>query len=205
VLSEWIVEASALDGYRVHGTSIPGVAQRTGSTTYYVELLTDRSATEDPAFCLYPVPGALDVLLAPEYLEVGRMIEAGFVSPGRTTVVCSTHRLYTIHEKTATGRAIYPRERLDALARATARRLVAFDALAVARESGTEVNAVLLGALAGTGALPVSAEAFRKAIESRAVAVTANLKGFEIGLGLAHPADGASVPAGRNGDRPQRE
>jgi len=195
VLSEWIVEASALDGYRVHGTSIPGVAQRTGSTTYYVELLTDRSATEDPAFCLYPVPGALDVLLAPEYLEVGRMIEAGFVSPGRTTVVCSTHRLYTIHEKTATGRAIYPRERLDALARATARRLVAFDALAVARESGTEVNAVLLGALAGTGALPVSAEAFRKAIESRAVAVTANLKGFEIGLGLAHPADGASAPA----------
>jgi len=63
VLSEWIVEAAALDGYRVHGTSIPGVAQRTGSTTYYVELLTDRSATEDPAFCLYPVPGALDVLL----------------------------------------------------------------------------------------------------------------------------------------------
>src|SRR5207247_1371741 len=127
-LSEWIVEAAALDGYRAHGTSTPGVAQRTGATTYYVELVTDRDATEDPAFSLYPVPGALDVLLAPEFLEVGRMIEAGFVSPARTTVVCSTHRLYTIHEKTATGGAIYPRERLDALARATARRLVAFDA-----------------------------------------------------------------------------
>ena len=36
VLSEWIVEAASLDGYRVHGTSIPGVAQRTGSTTYYL-------------------------------------------------------------------------------------------------------------------------------------------------------------------------
>ncbi|PYM79096.1 MAG: hypothetical protein DME13_27085, partial [Candidatus Rokuibacteriota bacterium] len=149
VLSEWIVEAAALDGYRVHGTSIPGVAQRTGSTTYYVELVTDREASEDPVFSLYPVPGALDVLLAPEFLEVGRMIEAGFVSPARTTVVCSTHRLYTIHEKTATGRGIYPRERLAALARATARRLVAFDALSLARERGTEVNAVLLGALAG--------------------------------------------------------
>jgi len=65
VLSEWIVEAAALDGYRAQGTSIPGVAQRTGSTTYYVELVTDRDATEDPAFSLYPVPGALDVLLAP--------------------------------------------------------------------------------------------------------------------------------------------
>ena len=192
VLSEWIVEAAALDGYRVHGTSIPGVAQRTGSTTYYVELVTDREAPEDPVFSLYPVPGALDVLLAPEFLEVGRMIEAGFVSPARTTVVCSTHRLYTIHEKTATGRGIYPRERLDALARATARRLVAFDALSLARERGTEVNAVLLGALAGSGALPVGVQAFRKAIESRGVQVAANLKGFDLGLETAKNAeDGA--------------
>ena len=189
VLSEWIVEAAALDGFRVHGTSIPGVAQRTGSTTYYVELLTDRGATEDPAFSLYPVPGALDVLLAPEYLEVARMIEAGFVSPTRTTVVCSTHRLYTIHEKTASGRGIYPRDRLDTLARATARRLIAFDALAVARERGTEVNAVLLGALAGSGALGVGAAAFRKAIESRGVAVAANLAGFDLGLHLARTSD----------------
>jgi indolepyruvate ferredoxin oxidoreductase, beta subunit len=184
VLSEWIVDAAALDGFRVHGTSIPGVAQRTGSTTYYVEVLADRAATEDPAFSLYPVPGALDVLLAPEYLEVARMIEAGFVSSTRTTVVCSTHRLYTIHEKTATGRAIYPRERLDTVARTAARRLVAFDALTVARERRTEVNAVLLGALAGSGALPVSVVAFRKAIESRGVAVAANLAGFDIGLEL---------------------
>src|SRR5690242_7126953 len=200
VLSEWIVDAAALDGYRVHGTSIPGVAQRTGSTTYYVELVADRSAADDPAFSLYPVPGALDVLLAPEYLEVARMIEAGFVSPARTTVVCSTHRLYTIHEKTATGRAIYPSERLDALVRATARRVVAFDALATAHERGTEVNAVLLGALAGSGALPISVDAFRKAIETRGVAVAANLNGFDVGLDLARRGaervvDPASVSA----------
>src|SRR5262249_50364719 len=125
-----------LDGFRVHGTSIPGVAQRTGSTTYYVELFTDRRATEDPAFSLYPVPGALDVLLAPEYLEVARMIEAGFVSPARTTVVCSTHRLYTIHEKTATGRAIYPRERLHAPAPAPTRPPLALDAPPPAPERG---------------------------------------------------------------------
>jgi indolepyruvate ferredoxin oxidoreductase beta subunit len=195
VLSEWIVEAAALDGFRVHGTSIPGVAQRTGSTTYYVELATDRAATEEPAFSLYPVPGALDVLVAPEFLEVGRMAEAGFVSPSRTTVVCSTHRLYSIHEKIATGRAIYPRDELDALARAAARRLVAFDALAAARERGTEVNAVLLGALAGSGALPVSVDAFRKAIEARGVAVAANVAGFELGLAIAQGRDAAPAAA----------
>ena len=79
-------------GLRVHGTSIPGVAQRTGSTTYYVELYDAPEApdAEEPAFSLYPVPGALDVLVAPEFLEVGRMIELGFVSPLRTTVVAST-------------------------------------------------------------------------------------------------------------------
>jgi indolepyruvate ferredoxin oxidoreductase beta subunit len=199
VLSEWIVEAAALDGYRVHGTSIPGVAQRTGSTTYYIELATDRTADEEPAFSLYPVPGALDVLLAPEFLEVGRMAEAGFVSPARTIVVCSTHRLYSIHEKIATGRAIYPGEDLEALARAASRRLVAFDALALARERGTEVNAVLLGALAASGALPVTPDAFRKAIEARGVAVATNVAGFDVGRALAQgPAPAApSAPAPR--------
>jgi indolepyruvate ferredoxin oxidoreductase beta subunit len=202
VLSEWIVEAAALDGYRVHGTSIPGVAQRTGSTTYYVELATDRGAEAEPAFSLYPVPGALDVLVAPELLEVGRMAEAGFVSPSRTTVVCSTHRLYSIHEKIATGRAIYPRESLEALARAAARRLVAFDALAIARERGTEVNAVLLGALAGSGALPVGIDAFRKAIEARGVAVAANVAGFEVGLAIARGE--APRPTAAERPRPDR-
>ena len=188
VLSEWIVDAGLLDGFPVHGTSIPGVAQRTGSTTYYVELATERGA-DDLAFSLYPVPGALDVLLAPEFMEVGRMIELGFVSPGRTTVIASTHRLLSIHEKIATGRAIYPQEGLQRAAETAARRLVAFDALALARQHGTEANAVLLGALAGTGVLPIADDAFRKAIERKGVAVASNLAGFELGLGLGRSGD----------------
>src|ERR1051326_7640213 len=74
VLSEWIVDAALRAGFPTHGTSIPGVAQRTGSTTYYVELYSERGG-EEPAFSLYPVPGALDALVAPEFMEVGRMIE----------------------------------------------------------------------------------------------------------------------------------
>jgi indolepyruvate ferredoxin oxidoreductase beta subunit len=190
VLSEWIVDAALLGGYPVHGTSIPGVAQRTGSTTYYVELYPEAGAAE-PAFSLYPVPGALDVLLAPEFLEVGRMIELGFVSPTRTTVIASTHRLLSIHEKIATGRAIYPQEGLRRAAETAARRLVAFDALALAREHGTEANAVLLGALAGADVLPIEEGAFRKAIERKGVAVKTNLAGFELGLALVR-AQGAA-------------
>jgi indolepyruvate ferredoxin oxidoreductase beta subunit len=195
VLSEWLVDAALLDGFPVHGTSIPGVAQRTGSTTYYVELYTERGA-EEPAFSLYPVPGALDVLLAPEFLEVGRMIELGFVSPARTTVIASTHRLLSIHEKIATGRAIYPQEGLRRAAEAAAHRLIAFDALALAREHATEANAVLLGAVAGAGVLPVGEDAFRKAIERKGVAVASNLAGFELGLRLVQEGGAAGRRAG---------
>jgi len=183
VLAEWIVSAADAASLRAHSTSIPGVAQRTGSTSYYIELVTGGDERA-PAFSLYPIPGGLDVLLAPEFMEVGRAIELGFPSPSRTTIVASTHRLYSIHEKVTTGRGIYPREALDAAARAYSASLVAFDALAVAREHDTEVNAVLLGALAGSGVLPIGAEAWRQGIEDKGVQVTANLRGFEVGLGL---------------------
>lgn len=185
VLAEWIVDAAQREGYPVQSTSIPGVAQRTGSTTYYVELFAARGDGPPPNFSLYPVPGALDVLLAPEFLEVGRMIDLGFPSPAVTTIVTSTHRLYSIHEKVVSGRGIYPAAQLEAGARAFARRLVAFDALALAREHDTEVNAILLGALAGSGALPVREAAYREAIADRGIAVEANLRGFTVGLETA--------------------
>jgi indolepyruvate ferredoxin oxidoreductase, beta subunit len=203
VLLEWIVDAALADGYPVHGTSIPGVAQRTGSTTYYVELSAERAADDPPIFSLYPVPGALDVLLAPEFLEVARSIELGFPSPTRTTIVASTHRLYSIHEKIATGRGIYPIERLHAAARSFSHKLIAFDALALAREHGTEANAVLLGALAGSGALPLRADAYRAAIRAKGVQVDANLRGFEAGLAVAVGTGGAGSGAQKTTIRPE--
>jgi indolepyruvate ferredoxin oxidoreductase beta subunit len=196
VLSEWIVEAAIADGQVAHGTSIPGVAQRTGSTTYYVEVFPPRDA--EPTVSLYPVPGALDVLLAPELLEVGRMIELGFPSPARTTIITSTHRLYSIQEKLALGNATYPSERLVEAARAFSRQLHAFDALALAREHRTEVNAILLGALAGSRALPLRDDAYRDAIRAKGVQVDANLRGFELGLELAQKG----AAGARNGTAP---
>ena len=195
VLSEWIVDAAGLAGLRAHGTSIPGVAQRTGSTTYYVELAAAGGPTDAPAFSLYPIPGALDVLLAPELLEVGRMIELGFPSPARTTIIASTHRLYSIHEKITTGGDVYPSEQLIAAARAFARVLVAFDALALAREHETEANAILLGALAGSGAFPIPVDAYRAAIEAKGIQVRSNLKGFDVGLERARGREAPPTPS----------
>jgi indolepyruvate ferredoxin oxidoreductase beta subunit len=183
VLCEWIVEAALADGLVAHGTSIPGVAQRTGSTTYYAEVFP--AGAVEPTVSLYPVPGALDALVAPELLEVGRMIEFGFPSPGRTTIIASTHRLYSIQEKVAVGDALYPTERLLDAARTFSRELHAFDALALAREHRTEVNAILLGALAGSGVMPMREDAYREAIRGKGVAVDANLRGFDLGVSLA--------------------
>lgn len=201
VLAEWIVEAALQDGLLAHATSIPGVAQRTGSTTYYVEVYSGPGETA-PAFSLYPVPGALDVLLAPEFLEVGRAVENGIPSPARTTIIASTHRLYSIHEKVATSGAIYPTEQLQTAARAFARTLIAFDALALAREHDTEVNAILLGALAASEALPIRSAAYQVAIERRGVGVEANLRGFQVGYEQAPSGAARPTAAARPALRP---
>ena len=44
VLAEWLVDAATHAGYPAQSTSIPGVAQRTGATTYYVEIFPVRAS-----------------------------------------------------------------------------------------------------------------------------------------------------------------
>ena len=184
VLTESIVAAAAHAGYPAQATSIPGVAQRTGATTYYVEVFPAPFApnAEEPVFSLYPMPGDVDMIIAAELLEAGRTLEMDYASPDRTTLIASTHRLFAIGEKSALGNGVFPREHLDKAARKLTRRLVAFDALEVARRAKSEVNAVLLGALAETRALPLAPSDFEAAIREGGVAVERNLAGFKVGM-----------------------
>ena len=48
VLTDWIVAAASQLGFPVQSTSIPGVAQRTGATTYYIEIVPVRAARASP-------------------------------------------------------------------------------------------------------------------------------------------------------------
>ena len=87
-------------------TSIPGVAQRTGSTTYYFEVFpvpAQRLGGRKPVFSLHPVPGALDVLVSSELLETVRQIGNGMADAERTLVVTSTSRTLTTAEKMQLG------------------------------------------------------------------------------------------------------
>jgi indolepyruvate ferredoxin oxidoreductase beta subunit len=186
VLTEWIVGAAGRAGYAAQSTSIPGVAQRTGATTYYIEIFPERVAAggPEPVFSLYPTPGDVDVIIASELLEAGRTIEMDYASPGRTTLIASTHRLFSIAEKSVPGDGIFPREGLEDAARRLTRRFVGFDALAIARQHQTEVNALLLGVLAAVEAVPMTAADFDAAIREGGVAVERNVRGLKAGMEL---------------------
>ena len=195
VLTEWLVSAAAHAGYPAQATSIPGVAQRTGATTYYVEVFPERplNGGPEPVFSLYPMPGDVDVIIASEFLEAGRTLEMDYATPERTTLIASTHRLFAIGEKSAPGNGEFPRERLEAAAPKLTHRLIGFDALEVARRARSEVNAVLLGALAAARILPMTPADFEAAIREGGVAVDRNLSGFTSGMEVVdHGAEGPS-------------
>jgi len=80
VLTQWIVSAAAQAGFPVQSTSIPGVAQRTGATTYYVEILPTKIADlngKRPVLALTPGVGDIDIAVASELLESGRTVANG--------------------------------------------------------------------------------------------------------------------------------
>src|SRR6218665_2504936 len=81
VRADWLVQCALRHGLPVQATSVPGVAQRTGATSYYIEMLREPvSGPETPVFGLTPVAGRVDVLVASELLEAARMVERGFVT-----------------------------------------------------------------------------------------------------------------------------
>jgi indolepyruvate ferredoxin oxidoreductase beta subunit len=71
VLTDWLAEAAQLAGYPAQATSIPGVAQRTGATTYYFELFPARNPPADPIFSLFPSAGDVDLMVALEASKPG--------------------------------------------------------------------------------------------------------------------------------------
>ena len=253
VLSNWLVDAAAADGRRVQATSVPGVAQRTGATTYYLEVgpcgsgaeshahlpasstapgatggtggraadmrtgsgnetsagdvrsgrddsLDQRADTgagsAEPVMALLPTPGNVDLLVASELLEAGRAAQAGMITPDRTTVIASTHRTFAIAEKSAMGDGRFEDERIRRAVRELSRRHVLTDLGKVAEQAGTVLSSVLLGAVAGSGALPIPRERLRAAVERAGIAVEANLRGFEAGCRLFDETNAESPPSG---------
>jgi indolepyruvate ferredoxin oxidoreductase, beta subunit len=210
VLADWIVDLGEANGYIAQTTSVPGVAQRTGATIYYVEMFPRAVAERDggqPVLALMPLPGDVDVVLASELMEAGRAVQRGLVTPDRTTLIASTHRVYAMSEKMAMGDGRADSLNLLTHGEAAAKRFLRFDMEQAAVETSSVISAVLFGALAGSGVLPFSRAQFEATIERGGVGVKASLKAFGIGFGKAtvgdEPvADASTVAAPLDNPRP---
>jgi indolepyruvate ferredoxin oxidoreductase beta subunit len=197
VLTDWIVQAAHNAGFPVQSTSIPGVAQRTGATTYYVEFVpaTMRELNgRRPVLSLTPGVGDIDIMAATELLEAGRAIGNGFVTREKTFFVGSIGRSYLNVEKMAMGDGRYDRERLLQAVTDNSKETLLLDMEALAKKSGTIINSVMLGALAGSGRLPIPLEAFEQAIRQQGKLAAANLRGFRAGLEAARAKAPVNFP-----------
>lgn len=205
VLTSWIVNAAQASGLPVQATSIPGVAQRTGATTYYIEVWPqpwDALNGRAPLLALAPAAGEVDLVVASELLEAARAVRTGWVTPERTLLIASTHRVFTTAEKMQMGDGRFDAETLLAAARDRSRAHVLLNLEAVARAVGAPLNAVLLGTIAGSGALPIPPEAFRSGIETEGKASETNLRGFEAGMAVAKDANAIRPSAAATGHEP---
>ena len=222
VMADWLIEAATQCGFPTQGTSIPGVAQRTGATTYYLEIYPARRellAGREPVMSLTPSPGNIDIMVASELIEAARAMQNGYVSPECTTLVASTHRIYATAEKIQMGDGRFDSARVLDAARQLASKAVLFDMRELAQQSGTVINSVLFGAMAGSGTLPLPREACEQAIRSAGRGAEASLRGFAAGYQIASGAgaarsnsaltvkagSGAKAPAGSALDRVQAE
>ncbi|HET9185615.1 MAG TPA: 2-oxoacid:acceptor oxidoreductase family protein, partial [Solirubrobacterales bacterium] len=195
VLADWIVATAEAAGFHAQTTSVAGVAQRTGATVYYLEMLPpghdvdgDEArprVRETPVMSIFPTPGEVDVVIASELMESGRAVQRGFSTADRTTLITSTSRVYSIDEKIALGDGRVDDAKLIEGARAASKRLVADDFMSMAEDAGSVISSSLLGGLAGSEALPFTREGYEEAIKASGRGVEASLAAFAAGYEAA--------------------
>jgi indolepyruvate ferredoxin oxidoreductase beta subunit len=194
VLADWIVALAEGEGWMAQTTSVPGVAQRTGATIYYLEMLPSRDG-HAPIFSLMPTPGDVDVVLAAELMEAGRSVLRGLVTPDRTTLIASTHRSFAVGEKEKPGDGTAdPTVVVDATDFA-AKRTIAFDMETLATKNGSVISASMFGVLAASGALPFKKEAFEATIRAGGKGIEPSLRAFNAAFDrtLQKPRDDVSA------------
>jgi indolepyruvate ferredoxin oxidoreductase, beta subunit len=192
VLADWAVDMAEHNGFFAQTTSVPGVAQRTGTTVYYLEFFPDDGAgkpgVHEPVLSTMATPGEVDIVVASELMEAGRAISRGFVTSDITTFITSTHRVYSMTERTSMGDGRVDSEEIIKSAKEAAKKFIAADFAKVAEESGSVISAALFGAIAGSGALPFPREQFIASIERGGVGVKTSIAAFDKSYELAKQA-----------------
>ncbi len=166
-------EAARLSDVPVRMSEIHGMAQRGG--------VVESALVFGDAQSTIISDGEADILVSFEPAEALRAMKKCSTN---TVVITNTAPLPPF--TAAIGKGTYPElETIKSLIAEKTARLIDLDAAALAKEAGNvlSVNIVLLGALAETGLLPISADSMKTAIEAitRQAFLDTNLKAFELG------------------------
>ncbi|WP_166418711.1 indolepyruvate oxidoreductase subunit beta family protein [Cochlodiniinecator piscidefendens] len=179
VLTGWIVELAESQGWVAQSTSVPGVAQRTGATIYYVEMMRAATDGQKPILAQMPTPGDVDVVIASEYMEAGRSILRGIVTPDRTTLIASNHRSLSTIEKMAPGEGIADSTAVDDAIGVVAQQEIVFDMNDMAVQNGSVISSAMFGSLAASGTLPFDRDVYYDVIRKSGKGVEASIRTFD--------------------------
>lgn len=163
--------AVLLQGYDVKVSEVHGMSQRGGSVVTYVRY---GERVHSPVICR----GETDIILAFELLEASRWIS--FLKPDGVLVV-NTQQINPM--PVITGAAEYPKNLVESM-KNTGIRIIAADALEIAREAGNEktTNVALIGLMAEYIGFDsdILRESIRMSVPERFTEL--NMKAFELGL-----------------------
>jgi indolepyruvate ferredoxin oxidoreductase beta subunit len=189
VLADWLVDVARHAGHPAQATSIPGVAQRTGATTYYLEVYPlphSQLQGRLPVLGLNPLPGRLDALVSSELLETARQIGNGLASADRTLVISASSRALTTAEKMTMGDGRRPEGPLLDVVAAHSLRHHVMDMAHLCQQSGTMVSAIMLGAMAASGLLPFDRSHYEAVLSGPGASAQASLRGFALAFDLVN-------------------
>ncbi|MDD5338282.1 MAG: indolepyruvate oxidoreductase subunit beta [Dehalococcoidales bacterium] len=181
LVSELLGSAAVRGGVAVKGSEVLGMAQRGGSVFSNLRLGGHVIAPMTP-------DGKCDVLIAVEPSEALRNIQ--YLAKNSVVVLNTTTVMpYTVY----LGKSGYPtpEQILEKLKKVT-NRIITMDASGLAKEagSGQAANVVMLGALFGTGLMPIKEETAKEAILGRFKAKVGeiNIKAFDLGYDIVKKA-----------------
>jgi indolepyruvate ferredoxin oxidoreductase beta subunit len=169
-----LAEAAISAGYHAVTSEIHGMAQRGG----VVESTVMIGDVKSPIIS----DGEADILLGFEPVETYRAMRK---CSADSVVISNTVPIMPYG--VAIGKGAYPNiDKLFDFIRSRVKRLVTVNAQALAEQAGSvlSANIVVLGALTGSGVLPISRGAFEETIQTKTkkAFVKTNLKAFELGF-----------------------
>jgi indolepyruvate ferredoxin oxidoreductase, beta subunit len=175
LMSEVLGNSAVRDGLKVRGSEVLGMAQRGGSVFSNIRLGEDVFSPMTP-------DGKCDILVSLEPSEALRNIQ--YLNKN-SIVVMNIRKV--VPSTVSMGKSTYPEiDQIKAKLETVASKVIALDAVEMADKAGNRQtsNVVMLGAVFGSGRMPIKIETVKDAIKERvpAKAVDVNMKAFDIGF-----------------------